>query len=62
MFFHVKALTDLLFLSNQMTQYFYCYVFLLSTINFTEKENIIKPFKWKLLFNSLKKFKIVKRL
>ena len=34
-YFHVKALRYLLFVSNQGTQYFSCLVFLLSIINLT---------------------------
>ena len=58
--FHVKALKDLLFLSNQvlLLQYFSCYVFLLSSINLTLKLNLLKPFTGKYCLIQLE---IVKR-
>ena len=55
--FHVKALKDLLFVSNQLTQYLSCLVFLLSLINLTWKVNIFNTFKWKIFFNSLRNCK-----
>ena len=38
--FHVNALKDLLFMSNQVTQSFSCWVFLLSLINLALKVNL----------------------
>ena len=41
---YVKALKDLLFLSNQVTRYFSCSVFLpISSINLTWKVNLFNP-------------------
>ena len=52
--FHVNTLKYLLFMLNQVTQYFSCYVFILSLINLTLKVNLSKPFTWKILFYSFK--------
>ena len=61
-FFYVKALKYLLFVSNQVTLYFSCQVFLLSSINLPSKINILKPFTWKVLFNSFRNCKDTKKI
>ena len=55
--FYIKALKDLLFVSNQVTKYFF-----IRSLgqNLTSKVNLIRPFMWKILFNPLTK--ILKRL
>ena len=45
--FHVKALKDLLFRSNQVTQCFSCQVFLLSSINLTLKIKLLSLLRGK---------------